>query len=282
MFKRLALAVSLFAIMGASAFAAEMNPKTGLDHSVMPKVTNLAKQPSSVLLAGNSFMYYNNGVVQWLQGMVAADKVSKLGVGMVTIAYAGIDWHDMKSYLRPDAINSYTTLNDGSNRLVFRKDMGPVFDAVVMQDNSQGPVHPELKKFLKKYAAKHSKDIREAGATPMLMLTWAFTDRPEMTRQLADSTIEVANENNLMVVPVGLAFAEALKERPDTKLIIADKRHPSIAGTYLETCVLYATLLKKSPEGIAWYGLGELQVPPEQAKFLQKVAWKTVKSFFGW
>ena len=116
----------------------------------------------------------------------------------------------------------------------------------------------------------------------MLMLTWAFTDRPEMTRQLADSTIEVANENNLMVVPVGLAFAEALKERPDTKLIIADKRHPSIAGTYLETCVLYATLLKKSPEGIAWYGLGELQVPPEQAKFLQKVAWKTVKSFFGW
>ena len=81
---------------------------------------------------------------------------------------------------------------------------------------------------------------------------------------------------------MGLAFAEALKERPDTKLIIADKRHPSIAGTYLETCVLYATLLKKSPEGIAWYGLGELQVPPEQAKFLQKVAWKTVKSFFGW
>lgn len=41
MFKRLALAASLFAIMGASAFAAEMNPKTGLDHSVMPKVTNL-------------------------------------------------------------------------------------------------------------------------------------------------------------------------------------------------------------------------------------------------
>lgn len=66
------------------------------------------------------------------------------------------------------------------------------------------------------------------------------------------------------------------------KLIVADKRHPAIAGTYLETCVFYASLLKKSPEGINWYGLGELQVTPETGKYLQKVAWDTVKAFYGW
>lgn len=286
MLKRTFLGLSLCLAGASFAFAAapaSMNSVTGLDHTVMPKVTSLPAVPKSTLLAGNSFMYYNNGIVQWLQGLIAADKNNpKMGVSMVTIAYAGIDWHDIKSYLRPNAINSYTTLNDGSNRLIFRKDNGPIFDAVVMQDNSQGPVHPELKKFLKKYAAIHAKDIREAGGKPLIMLTWAFPGKPEMTRALADETIKVANENDIMVVPVGLAFAEALKGRPDLKLIIEDNRHPSVEGTYLEACVLYATLLKKSPEGLPWYGLGKLQVPQDTAKYLQHVAWETVSKFFGW
>lgn len=275
------VAVTLCLAM-TSLYAAEMNPQTGLDHSVMPKVTQLKKRPSSTLLAGNSFMYYNNGIVQWLQGMIAADGSSKMSVSMVTIAYSGLDWHDFKSYMRPNAINSYTTLNDGSNKLVFRKDNGPVFDAVVMQDNSQGPIHPELKKFTHRYVKEHGETIRQAGGEPLIMMTWAFPGKPEMTKQLADETIKVANENNVMVVPVGLAFAEALKEKPDLKLIISDNRHPSVAGTYLETCVLYATLLHKSPEGIKWYGLGDLQVKLELAEYLQKTAWNTVSSFFGW
>ncbi len=260
----------------------EMNPVTGLDHTVMPKITELPKVPTSTLLAGNSFMYYNNGVVQWLQGMIAADGVTRMSVSMVTIAYAGLDWHDIKSYLRPNAINGYTTTNDGTNRVIFREGNGPVFDAVVLQDNSQGPVHPVLKQFTAKYAKLHGDTVREAGAMPLLMITWGYPDRPEMTRELADETIRAANDADLMTVPVGLAFAEARKGMPDLRLIIADKRHPSIAGTYLETCVLYATLLKKSPEGIAWYGLGELTVTPEVALYLQKTAWKTVTAFFGW
>ena len=46
-------------------------------------------------------------------------------------------------------------------------------------------------------------------------MTWAYADKPEMTKQLADATIAVANENNALVIPVGLAFANALKQRPD-------------------------------------------------------------------
>ncbi len=273
--------ITACALFATSVCAADMNPVTQLDHSVMPKVTSLTKTPTSTLLAGNSFMYYNNGIVQWVQGLVAAGK-DKISASMVTIAYSGLDWHPMEAYLRPNAINSYTTLNDGSNKLLFRQDKGPVFDAVVMQDNSQGPIHPELSKFTAKYAKAHAETIRKAGAQPLIMLTWAFPGKPEMTRQLADATIKVANDNDIMVVPVGLAFAEALKGKPDTKLIIADNRHPSVAGTYLEACVLYATLLKKSPEGLPWYGLGELQLPKDEAQYLQKTAWETVTAFFGW
>lgn len=276
------LAAALSMVVAMPAVSAEMNPKTGLDHTVMPKVTNLQSIPKSTLLVGNSFLYYNNGVVQWLQGMIAADKVSKMDVGMVTIAYAGLDWHNVAAYMEPNGIGSYTTLNDGSNRVVFRDIKGPVYEAVLLEDNSQGPVHPELKKFMAKSVKTHAAAVRKAGATPLLMLTWAYKDKPEMTRQLADETIRIANDNNMMVVPVGLAFAKALEGRPNLDLIIADGRHPDIAGTYLETCVFYASLLKKSPEGIEWYGLGKLQVDKDTAKYLQKVAWDTVKAFYGW
>lgn len=252
------------------------------DYTVKPVVTSLASTPERVLLVGNSFMYYNCGVNGYLSG-IAKSKNTKQRYTMATIGGAGLDWHDVKSYLRPNALSSYSTLNDGSNKLIFHKyPGGKVFDVVVLQDNSQGPVHPELKKFFKKYAKIHSEDIRATGAEPVFLMTWAYKGRPEMTQQLADATTEVANENKALVVPVGLAFARSLRERPDLGMTVADNRHPTAAGSYLEAAVLYATLNKKSPEGSDFLGGCEKPLKAEDAAHLQKVAWETVKEFFGW
>lgn len=261
-------------LMTSGAFAA--------DYSVKPLVKGLKSAPASVLLVGNSFMYYNCGVSGYVSGLAKAKK-TKMSTSMVTIAGAGLDWHDVKSYLRPNAINSYSTLNDGSNRLIFHKHPdGRIFDVVVLQDNSQGPVHPELKKFFAKYAAIHSRDIRATGAEPAFLMTWAYADRPEMTKALADATIEVANENKAMVIPAGLAFAASLKARPDLKLTVADNRHPTAAGTYLEGAVIYAALTGKSPVGADYLGGCEKPLSKADATYLQEVAWKTVKDFYGW
>lgn len=113
-------------------------------------------------------------------------------------------------------------------------------------------------------------------------MTWAYADKPEMTKQLADATIAVANENNALVIPVGLAFANALKQRPDLKLTVADNRHPTSAGTYLEAATILAALTKKSPEGASYLGECEKPLTEKDAAFLQKVAWDTVKNFYGW
>ena len=43
-------------------------------------------------------------------------------------------------------------------------------------------------------------------------MTWAYADKPEMTKQLAVATIAVAYENNALVFPVGLGFANALTQ----------------------------------------------------------------------
>ncbi len=252
------------------------------DYTIKPTVTELKNIPQKVLLVGNSFMYYNCGVNGVTSGLAKATG-EKLSATMVTIGGAGLDWHLVKSYLRPNGLASYSTTSDGSNKLIFHEyPDGKIFDAVVMQDNSQGPIHSELSKFFVKYAKIHSDDIRATGAEPLIMMTWAYTGHPEMTQQLADATTKVANENGDMVVPVGLAFANALKQKPDLRLVVADNRHPTAAGTYLEGCVLYATLLHKSPEGADFQGGCEKPLSKDDTAFLQKVAWDTVKEYFGW
>lgn len=46
------------------------------------------------------------------------------------------------------------------------------------------------------------------------MITWAY-DRPEMTEQIADAVLTVANANHAMAVPAGLGrLAEAEKFAP--------------------------------------------------------------------
>ena len=79
------------------------------------------------------------------------------------------------------------------------------------------------------------------------------------------------------MVPAGLAFAKAIAKRPDVELYVADKRHPSLAGTYLAACTVYATLYRKSPVGLA-YTAG---LSPDLATLLQTSAWEAVQGYFG-
>ena len=61
-------------------------------------------------------------------------------------------------------------------------------------------------------------------------------------------------------------------ERPDLDMMSADRVHASWAGSYLAAAVIYATLFDESPEGID-YSFG---VAPEDASYLQDVAWQAV------
>ncbi|MDR1827414.1 MAG: hypothetical protein LBR29_03695 [Methylobacteriaceae bacterium] len=257
--------------MTASAWA--------LDYSVEPKVKDLGITPKSVLYVGNSFLYYNCGVNGYVSGLTGAAKIPLRG-SMVTISGSGLDWHLVKTYLRPDGLASYGFNPD--NTISFRDQTENLFDVAILEDNSQGPIHPELSKFFQKSAAIHAKDAREANTIPVFMITWAYGDKPEMTKQLADATITVANENDAMVLPVGLAFAKAKEGKPDIRLLVADNRHPSAEGSYLMASVIFSTLFKKSPENLDFLGGCDKPLPKEEAAYLQKVAWETVKEFFGW
>lgn len=107
-------------------------------------------------------------------------------------------------------------------------------------------------------------------------MSWAYADKPEMTAQLAEAYTIAGNDNNALVIPAGLAFARAISKQPELNLYAPDKRHPSLAGTYLASCVVYAALTGRSPVGNSY--VAGIDAPT--ATFLQTVAWETVQKYY--
>jgi len=232
--------------------------------------------PKSFLFVGNSFMYYNNSMHNAFGKIVrSANQLNSDGyrATSVTISGSGFQWHDVGSYFRPDALAEYSFV--AGNQVRFN-DYEQLYDVVIMMDCSQCPVHPKLKNVFHEYAAKHSETIIRNGARPVLFMTWAYEDRPEMTTALAEQYTLAGNANGTLVVPAGLAFAKSRSERPELQLYQADKRHPSPAGTYLAALTIFASIYDKSPLGSA-PGDG---MDAETSTFLQNIAWQTVEEYF--
>ena len=236
----------------------------------------LKEVPGKVIYIGNSFFYYNNSMHGHIREMVLEGmKGHKYNGVSVTISGSGLDWHDVASYFRPDGIGRYSFT--AKNEVVFNPPTGKVFDVAVMMDCSQCPIHDQLKVTFAEYAKKHVETVRRNQAEPVFFMSWAYQDKPEMTQQLADAYTKMGNTHKAMVIPAGLAFARSISQRPDINLYAPDKRHPSLAGTYLAGLVTYGALFKVSPVGLK-YSAG---LPSDVAEHLQKVAQDTLKSYMG-
>ena len=233
------------------------------------------EQTKAVLWVGNSFFYYNNSmhghVSQLIRSSSMPDKAGHRSVS-ATISGSGINWHDLDAHFKPNAVGSYSF--NAKNEVVFNTFTKP-FDVVLMMDCSQCPIHPQLRSIFHEYAKKNSEIARKNGARPAFFMSWAYADAPEMTEQLAAEYGNAGRAHDALVVPAGLAFARSVKERPDLSLYIADKRHPSLAGTYLGACTVLASLYGVNPEGNS-YTAG---LDAATAKFLQTVAWQTVQAY---
>jgi len=229
----------------------------------------------SILWVGNSFFYYNNSMHGHYNELAnAADPNGKYRGTSVTISGSGLDWHDVASYLQPGGIGKYSFVP--GNKIIFNPP-GRQFDAVIMMDCSQCPIHPQLEGAFRDSVKKDAAIVKEYGARPILFMSWAYKDHPEMTAQLAEQYTLAGNANDALVIPAGLAFAKAVAKRPSLELYQPDKRHPTLAGTYLAACTTYASLQNKSPVGNK-YSAG---LDPELAAFLQRVAADTVHEYFG-
>ena len=213
--------------------------------------------PAKVLFIGNSFTYYNNSVHRHYRQLILASGIHSEETSraeIMTISGGHLPEHE-------GGFKHVLAIDD--------------WDVVVMQGHSLGPISEGTAEPFRQAARKFAKLARKQGARPVFFMTWAYTDRPEMTPQLDRAYTEIARELDAEVVPVGLAFATVTAERPDLPLRTDDARHPTLAGTYLAACTFFAALYGQSPGGLDYdAGLGK-----ETADYLQQVAWKTVQDY---
>ncbi|MCX7196838.1 MAG: hypothetical protein NTW37_02255 [Proteobacteria bacterium] len=246
--------------------------------SAAPVRAASASPPRALLYVGNSFMYYNNSLhnhVGLLARGAARPAAAAHRATSLTISGSGLDWHDLPGYLRPGGgLGRYSFVGDNEVRF---NPPGRQYDSVLLMDCSQCPVHPVLSKVFFEYAARHSATARAHGVEPLFLMTWAYADKPEMTQGLADAYTKAGRQNDAHVVPAGLAFAASMARRPDINLYVPDKRHPSLAGTYLAAATMLASIWDVNPVGNA-YTAG---LPADVARHLQEVAWETVRRYHG-
>jgi hypothetical protein len=263
------LSLAALAVTLVLSGCAQLSPPT------VARKAGTATPPKAVMYVGNSFMYYNNSLHGHVGNLARAsankDKAAHRAVS-ITISGSGMDWHDVASYFRPNAVGKYSFLPN--NDVAFNPP-GKIFDAAILMDCSQCPVHPTLRPVFFEYSKKHSDTVRANGAEPVFLMTWAYKDKPEMTKSLADAYTEAGRQNNAHVIPAGLAFARSMEQKPDLNLYVPDLRHPSMAGTYLTACVVLASLHGVSPVGNT-YTAG---LDAATARHLQETAWATVQAY---
>jgi len=259
--------------LAATAVAAAALLLTACASAPPPAARFQGDKPASLLWVGNSFFYYNNSMHGHVGALLNAAGVRGVRQTSATISGSGLDWHDMAAHLKPGSGMARYSFN-ANNEVVFNK-IERRFDMVLMMDCSQCPIHPTLQQSFHDTAKAHAATVRAAGAEPVLFLSWAYQDAPQMTDQLAAAYRQAGAANAMRVVPAGPAFAASIAKRPDLNLYAPDKRHPSLAGTYLGAAVVMASLFKTSPVGNP-YTAG---LPADVAAHLQTVAWETVQAF---
>jgi hypothetical protein len=150
---------------------------------------------------------------------------------------------------------------------------------VVLQEQSEIPAFEALRQS-QMYPAGRSLAgmIRAAGATPILLETWAHRDglpdqrisNPEMQAAISEGYRVLGAELGVAVAPAGDVWQVAQRRDPRLALWQADGNHPTLAGTYLAACVLYGRIFNASPAGIA----DTAGLPPDVAGLLQVVAYQ--------
>jgi uncharacterized protein DUF4886 len=225
-----------------------------------PKVTGI-EAPHHVLFVGNSFSYYNDSLHGHLRKLVeSADPAHGKDYVFKSMTISGAFLYEHAGGL-PYVLQS-------------RK-----WDLVILQGNSQEPMpsNPAHAERFRSTARSFDSLIHAFGGKTAFFMTWAYQGKPEMTDALAGAYEGIGNELDDLVVPVGLAFRNSLARRPELVLHFKDHMHPSMAGTYLAACTFYAALYGKSPAGNAYTA----DLDAETAKFLQGVAWDTVRAYYG-
>lgn len=215
--------------------------------------------PKRVLFVGNSFTYFYN-LPQVVNAMAANQGVA-IQTRQSTVGGSNLEQH----WKSEKGTQTRRMLEEGD------------WDYVVFNNHSTSSI--DTPESFMEYGRKFAELVRQKGAEPVFMLTWAYDSNPLMQPQITEMHERLARETGADYVPGGPLFAAAREWRPDLDLFFDDK-HPSANGTYLLGLALYKYFTGRPAAGIPARITTEdrngeklylLFMSPENAAFLQQL-----------
>jgi hypothetical protein len=154
------------------------------------------------------------------------------------------------------------------------------YDFVVLQDHSLRAIdHPAA---LEHDTRRFKLAIDAAHGRTVLYETWArhpsarlYRKRPElrsfeqMAERIDHAYTAIAQRTGAELAQVGGAFERAFSSAPDLALWGPDGSHPTLAGSFLAACVLYATITGESLRQTHYIPTG---MSPERAELIEALA----------
>ena len=175
-----------------------------------------------VLFIGNSHTYYND--MPHMFADICREHHVETEVTMLAHSGKGWDFHVEEPEVR------FNILYGGYDAVVLQHVAHPMGDLSVMAECGR----------------KLIRWVREAGARPVLYMTWTTKSDGE-TAQAAMSNAyrELQKETGCELAPVGDKWWAYHRAHPEIELYAADGRHASEAGSQLAAAVIAETILKR-------------------------------------
>tara|TARA_B100001027_G_scaffold196967_1_gene154120 strand:+ start:539 stop:1273 length:735 start_codon:yes stop_codon:yes gene_type:complete len=240
--------------------------------SLEPTIKGLEnKKPEKLLYIGNSYLYYNDSLHNHVRRMLEelySKEIDTTNYKSVTISGSRLPDHNIEYSLN-------------------NKNIGATypFELVILQGGSgEADTINEREIFASKVKSMVKK-IHDAGAEAALYMIHAYVEphektNPQMIIDIEDMYVKAANENKILVMPVGIAFENAYKTKPNFNLHKDyDGTHPNLFGTYLASCIVFSSITHKSPLLVEYDYFGKIS--NEDKTFLQNIAHETIEDFFG-
>ena len=228
------------------------------------------KTPERVLYIGNSYLYYNDSLHNHVRRMfeeIYPNEIDTSNYKSVTIS-GSRSWHHNIDYM-------LNHKNIGADE---------PFQLVIFQGGSGETNSKAERKIFSNEVEKIVNKIHTSGAEAALYMIHAYVEphdqaNPNMIEDIRNMYIDAGIKNNALVIPVGIAFENAYKIKPNIKLHKSfDGSHPSMLGTYLASCVVFASITQKTPKGLHYNYFNKIS--DADKNFLQDIAHMTVESFF--
>lgn len=245
-------------LLGACTSSSSNTTEAGNPTEETASSTVAAGPPSRVLFVGNSLTFYREGLANQMTDLAgSANPPVSIEAEESTRGGATLEDHW-------ETLTTPETIADGGFDIVVVQGDIPLSDLDAFHRNARNLIVA----------------TRDAAAEPVLFMAWAYDSHPWITTdEIAQAHTEIGTEFDVDVAPVGLAFEQASRERPELNMLSSDNVHQSTHGMHLSTFVIYMTLFGTDPPDTLTDLVEGDPITQDDLTFLLRVARETVDTY---